>query len=131
VADERGFLREVHPSFVHVIRKQWPHWQGSRLPEALHVAVRDAQPMRIGKKQVSIERKGCFRFLQVLAIHPLDSLSVREREVAQRYAHGATYADIAVAMSISSATVRNHISHCFRKLAVNNKAELAKRIFNL
>lgn len=47
----------------------------------------------------------------------------------ERYAHGETYAAIAKALLISPSTVRNHIAHCYRKLAVNNKVELAQRVF--
>lgn len=128
VADERGFLREVNPDFVHCLRKHWPNWQGSRLPEDLHAAVRDAAPTQIGHLRLAIARKGAFRFLQVLASCALDDLSPREREIVERYANGETHAGIAIALSISPATVRNHIAHCYRKLAVNNKAELARRV---
>ncbi len=128
VADERGFLREVHPGFVHCLRAHWPNWQGSRLPDDLHAAVRDAAPTQIGRLRLAIARRGTFRFLQVLAARALDDLSPREREIVERYANGETHAGIAAALAISPATVRNHIAHCYRKLTVNNKAELAKRV---
>lgn len=55
-------------------------------------------------------------------------LTLREREIATRYAQGETYAVIAAALGLSPSTVRNHLAHCYRKLNVNNKAELALRI---
>lgn len=55
-------------------------------------------------------------------------LSLREREIAARYAKGETHSAIAVALSLSPATVRNHIAHCFKKLGVSNKVELAWRL---
>ncbi|MDP2031171.1 MAG: LuxR family transcriptional regulator [Thiobacillus sp.] len=128
VADERGFLREVHPGFVHRLREYWPDWRGSLLPEALLEPVRAAHPVQIGGLKLHIASKGVYRYLQVLAVRVLDNLSPRECEIVQRYAHGETHADIAVALSLSPATVRNHIAHCYRKLAVNNKAELTRRI---
>jgi len=128
VADERGFLREAQPGFIHCLRERWPGWQGSRLPDDLHAAVRDATPTLIGRLRLNVVRKGSFRFLHVLASRALDALSPREREIVERYACGETHAGIAAALSISPATVRNHIAHCYRKLAVNNKTELTRRV---
>jgi hypothetical protein len=45
-----------------------------------------------------------------------------------RSAPGETYSAIAASLSLSPATVRNHIAHCFHKLGVNNKAELVWRL---
>jgi len=128
VADERGFLREINPGFVHCLRQHWPDWQGSRLPEALLAMMREGQPARIGQKLLHVEKRGKFLVLQVTDAHPLDKLSPREREVAARYARGETHATIAAALALSTSTVRNHIARCYRKLAVNNKAELARRV---
>ncbi|MCA1925051.1 MAG: LuxR C-terminal-related transcriptional regulator [Thiobacillus sp.] len=128
VADERGFLREITPAFVHCLRLLWPGWRGSRLPETLHTAVRDALPARLGSQKLNVEARGIYRFLHVTSLHPLDLLTAREREIVARFAQGETHAGIASSLGLSPATVRNHIAHCYRKLAVNNKAELARRV---
>ena len=128
VADERGFLREITPAFVHCLRRTWPSWQGSCLPEELHAPVREAQSTRLGPQRLSVEARGIYRFLRVSHASSLDTLSSREREIVGRYAQGETHAAIASALGLSPATVRNHIAHCYRKLAVNNKAELARRV---
>ncbi len=128
VADERGYLREVHPAFVHCLRARWPRWQGSRLPEELLASVREAQPMRRDNQKLTVTRKGAFRLLEIKTLKrtALDNLSPREREIAQRFARGETHVDIAQALTLSPATVRNHLAKCFRKLAVSNKIELAR-----
>jgi DNA-binding CsgD family transcriptional regulator len=128
VADERGFLREVNPGFVHCLRSHWPDWQGSRLPDALLAPVRDAQTARFGRQRLTVIKRGTFRYMQVSGARAIDGLSSREREIMERYARGETYARIASALEISPATVRNHIAHGYRKLAVNNKAELARLV---
>lgn len=125
VADERGFLREVTPGFIHALRAHWPDWQGSRLPTGLLECVCAGQSCHTGPVKIDITLKGRFRYLEIRATSPLDRLSPREREIAQRYARGETYTAIARALAISPATVRNHLAHCYRKLAVNNKAELS------
>ena len=128
VADERGFLREVSPGFVHCLREHWPDWQGSRLPQALLECVRLTAPFNTARLKLKITPKGEFRYMQVLALSVMDSLSPREMDVVTRYAQGKTYSEIAAALALSPATVRNHIANCYRKLAVNNKAELALRV---
>lgn len=128
VADERGFLREASPGFIHCLREHWPVWQGSRLPEALLECVRLAMPYRTPQLKLQIVPKGAFRYMLALASSALDSLSTREREIITCYARGETYATIATALGLAPATVRNHIAHCYRKLVVNNKAELATRV---
>jgi DNA-binding CsgD family transcriptional regulator len=128
VADERGFLHEVSPGFVHCLREYWPDWQGSRLPQALLESVRLATPFNATGLKLNITPTGAFRYMQVLALSAMDSLSPRELGIVTRYAQGKTYAEIAKALALSPATVRNHIAHCYRKLAVNNKAELALRV---
>lgn len=128
VADERGFLREITPAFVHCLRRTWPSWQGSRLPEELHAPIREAQPTRLGSQKLSVEARGIYRFLRVSQASSLDTLSAREREIVRRYAQGETHAAIASVLGLSPATVRNHIAHCYRKLAVSNKAELVRRV---
>lgn len=128
VADERGYLRETSPGFIHCLKEHWPDWQGSLLPEALLECIRSATPYSSPRLKLQIVRKGAFRYVQALAFSPLDHLSPREREIAIRYAKGETYAGIASALGLSPATVRNHIANCYRKLAVNNKAELVVRL---
>jgi DNA-binding CsgD family transcriptional regulator len=53
-----------------------------------------------------------------------DQLSPRERDIAQRFARGASNTAIAAALGISAATVRNHLSHVYAKLQVKHRSEL-------
>lgn len=128
VADECGFLREISPAFVHWLRREWPTWQGSALPMNLLPTVRDAKPVRFGKQHLHVEKRGIYRYLRVTGTRVLDGLSARERDIVERYAQGETHTTIAAALNLSPATVRNHIAHCYRKLAVNNKTELTRRV---
>ena len=78
-------------------------------------------------------RRRCAMIFQQFNLSPrldgvLAQLSPREGEIATRYATGETYSAIAGSLLLSPATVRNHIAHCFRKLGVNNKAELVRRL---
>ncbi|MFK7867740.1 MAG: LuxR C-terminal-related transcriptional regulator [Roseobacter sp.] len=55
-------------------------------------------------------------------------LSVRETEIAQNYASGASYQDIARRLCIAPSTVRTHLATIYRKLEVSSKIELASRL---
>lgn len=55
-------------------------------------------------------------------------LSAREREVAHLAACGLGDKEIARCLGISPTTVRTHIDHAYRKLGVNNRVALARRI---
>ena len=55
-------------------------------------------------------------------------LTLREREVAQLVARGATNADIARAMFVSEATVKTHVSRVLAKVGVRTRTELMLRI---
>lgn len=62
------------------------------------------------------------------AVHAAALLSAREREVAQLAISGLRDKDIARRLQISVTTVRTHIDHVFRKLNVNNRMALARRL---
>jgi predicted ATPase/DNA-binding CsgD family transcriptional regulator len=55
---------------------------------------------------------------------PLNNLSAREHQVAERYAHGESYKVIAEALFVSPSTVRSHLNKIYEKLGVHSKAEL-------
>lgn len=128
VADERGYLRETSPGFIHCLRAHWPDWRGSRLPQAMLANVQTATPFNAGRMKFQMACKGMFRYVQVSTFNALDRLSTREREIVQRYARGQSHAAIAVALGLAATTVRNHIANSYRKLAVNNKVELMRRL---
>jgi TolB-like protein/Flp pilus assembly protein TadD len=54
----------------------------------------------------------------------VDKLSSREHMVAERYASGDTYKQIAEALSIAPTTVRSHVTSIYSKLGVKNKPAL-------
>ena len=57
--------------------------------------------------------------------HPLDELTLRELEVLQQLATGATNREIADHLVISENTVKNHVSHILTKLHLENRREAA------
>ena len=58
----------------------------------------------------------------------IDRLSPREVEIARAFSTGAAYGEIARALRIAPATVRNHLSNIYTKLDVHSKAELVNAL---
>jgi DNA-binding CsgD family transcriptional regulator len=128
LADTHGFLREASPAFIARLRAHWPGWGGNSLPEPLASSVKAGRALTSAAVRFDVLSRDPLRYIQIRPNGALDQLSVREREVASRYAQGKTHSAIAEELSLSPATVRNHIASCFRKLTVNNKAELVVRL---
>ena len=59
----------------------------------------------------------------------IKALSTRENEILQLLAKGLLYKEIAGQLSISVATVRQHIHHIYEKLHVQNRTEAINKAF--
>jgi DNA-binding CsgD family transcriptional regulator len=124
LVDDQGFLREVSPAFGSCLRANWPGWNGNLLPAPLAKSVIEGRAYKTKSIVIELRQSENLRFLEVKARSALDKLTAREGEIVGRYANGDTYSAISVAFSLSPATVRNHLSHCYKKLGIHNKAEL-------
>ena len=125
LADDHGYIREASPAFIASLRDHWRKWTGNLLPDTLAQCVMAGHAYETKLFAIDLKQSQNLRFLQVRPRGALDKLSAREREVVVLYAGGETYSAISKALELSPATVRNHISHSFKKLSVQNKAELA------
>ncbi|MEO9575717.1 MAG: LuxR C-terminal-related transcriptional regulator [Tateyamaria sp.] len=61
-------------------------------------------------------------------MHHDNDLSPREQQIAERYADGSSYQEIATDLHIAPSTVRTHLATIYRKLEVSSKIELANRL---
>lgn len=124
LVDRRGYLREASRAFIAYLSANWPGWSGSRLPEPLATSAQAGRAVKASGIHFEVKPYGHLHFIQGKADGAVELLSRREREIAECYARGESYSAIAVSLSLSPSTVRNHIAHCFRKLGVNNKVDL-------
>jgi DNA-binding NarL/FixJ family response regulator len=63
------------------------------------------------------------------ALHRLQGLTEREREVLVEIGLGHSNAEIAGRLHMSEATVKSHVTHLFEKLIVTNRVQLAIAAF--
>lgn len=61
----------------------------------------------------------------------VSDLSKRERQIAEAYAGGASYKEIASQLGIAPTTVRTHLGTIYRKLGVSTKIELGQHLGSL
>lgn len=126
--DKEGVVHFARPSFVELLRREWPEWRGPFVPEAMrrvqegsfageHVAVRFTPQNNL--------------FLAVARVKgPLDRLTARELEVAKQLARGASHKEIARDLAIAPATARNHIASIHAKLGSSKGAQVAAMLMN-
>lgn len=71
------------------------------------------------------EPVGPFLLVRANAISVLAQLTPRERDIARLFTRGYSYKEVAMRLSISPATVRNHIARIYSKTDVHNKVALS------
>ena len=96
-----------------------------QLVESLKELHNGGSPMssNIARKLVTIFRE------QQKEAALIQALSNRENEILQLLAKGLLYKEIADQLSISVATVRQHIHHIYEKLHVQNRTEAINKAF--
>jgi DNA-binding CsgD family transcriptional regulator len=128
LCNPQGILIDVHRRFVSLMVTEWPDWHSAELPSALNKKVVEGKEFVGRKIAVKAAPLSGLHYLQARPRNAVDMLSNRERQVADHYAQGRTHVEIATLLDLAPTTIRNLISRAFRKLDVNNKAELARRL---
>ncbi|WP_417248291.1 helix-turn-helix transcriptional regulator [Celeribacter sp.] len=128
LVDGGGWILTVQGPFRDLAEREWGK-QPVQLPALIMDALKNGERW-IGKTlEMGMLPLGT-NFLVHLSEHhaPLAALSAREREVAQMFASGQTYKQVARALGTSPYTVRNQITRIYEKLEISNKAELAQAL---
>lgn len=124
VCDRKGLLHTAGPGFATMMRSEWPDWQGPFVAaELIGAGHKPYLGRRIG---IWIEPLNDLWLVKVRKRSSLDSLSRREREVASHFGQGMSYQDIAQALHLAPATVRNHLKNIYAKLGIGSKVELIR-----
>lgn len=125
--DEVGMLHVAEPGFETHMRAEWPGWDGPFLPSPLRQAHSENKTRYQGSRiKVRFERVCESTLIIVARRAPCDALSERERVVAETFASGESYKEVARRLGMSPATVRHHLRSVYEKLGVSDKGELAR-----
>lgn len=115
-----------------VLRTRYPAWEGIALPDELVGKLQRNDAVELSSDvRLRVSRMGAAVLLVLQEVQPTERLSARELQVAQLFGAGASYKQIARQASISPATVRNVVQNTYRKLKINNKAQLARLVADL
>jgi DNA-binding CsgD family transcriptional regulator len=127
VVDREGVLHVVEPEFARLLTTEYADWSGPVLPGPLRDYVKRTPGRSITGRHVVLRSSPVedMLLLQARPKNRVDDLSRRQLTVAERYASGNTYRQIADCLCIAPSTVRNHLRAVYAKLGVNNKAAMA------
>jgi len=128
--ETRVLILSMYLSAEHIHRALQAGAQGYVLKESAGEEVVEAiRALRAGKRYLShrITETVIDDYLRDGAnVSPIDSLSLRERDVLQLVVEGRTNAAIAQALSLSPKTVETYRARIMRKLKVRDTVELVK-----
>lgn len=125
--DAEGWLHVTEQGITALLQREWPGWVGPTLPSPLIESIALAQESFRG-------RHICAEFQWVgehvlVSLRPRqarDALTPKERLVADAFAAGHSYKEVAQVLDLAPATVRHHLREVYLKLGVSDKAALAR-----
>lgn len=131
MCDCNGTILYAEPDFLVLLSAQWPAMKISHLPAMLiNTLVIQRQP-EYASDHVFVcvaLRQDKIIYLKARARHAIDALSPRELQVAKLVAKGMNFKEIAIALQLAPATVRNHIQRIHDRLDIRSNTELAAQL---
>lgn len=131
VSDACGVLHFAEPGFSELLREEWPDWRGPYLPGELLQSVSPAPTDDMALQRIVVSVSGVAQQLIITATRRPQAgrLSPQESAVAEAFAQGLSYKEVARQLGRSPATVRHHLRSAYVKLGVRDKGALAKVLF--
>ena len=129
LVDSLGEFVYLGSQLALLLRDHFPSWNGTRLPEDLaDLATRPVHQVTVGRRRLSVQTRGDLRLLSLQPEHRPAILPPRELNVAQQYAEGRSYKQIAREMGLSPATVRTYMRDAYLRLGVSDKVALGQAL---
>jgi DNA-binding CsgD family transcriptional regulator len=125
LVDALGAIHSFDGGFVRLVRRAFPDWGGSRLPDTLVALL--PRGGTVPGLSLDVERSSALLALTVRARRE-DPLTPAERAAAELYAAGHSYRVVAERLGRAPGTVRNQIARAYARLGVNTKVALAERL---
>lgn len=128
ICDSQGYFHQVQTSFIDLLERFYPSSDGTnsrllKLPFTLDLALKAYE---VDGLQVELKSFNDLIIVEIWPQGPLDSLSMREKEIVQILAKGLTFKEAARELELSPSTVSNHLYRIYQKLNIGSKGELFK-----
>ena len=122
-----GTLYHCGKKFAGLLREIWPELKNGRLPAKLMAVVSPGNEIMLEGHNMAVSTTilGNMLLLSIRRISPLSKLSQRELAVARLFGQGKSHKEIALHLDIAPSTARNFLNVVYKKLNINDKAELA------
>jgi DNA-binding CsgD family transcriptional regulator len=129
LCEATGRVLYIDAALARAVRRQYPAWQGTRLPAELAARLPQAPcTLHLGRRRLGVTACGPLVSLSLGATRDTATLAPRERAAALLYAGGESYRAIAARLGLSPATVRTYLRDAYLQLGVRNKVELGARL---
>ncbi|WP_426415650.1 helix-turn-helix domain-containing protein [Aestuariirhabdus sp. LZHN29] len=122
LCDQHGIYHEVQQDFIDCMEQCFPGEAVSRLPFEIERGAAELESQGYCMQQEQIGDLFC---IDVWPRGPLDSLTLRERQVVDAICRGQTFKETARQLGLSPSTVSNHLYRIYQKLGVTSRNELA------
>lgn len=125
ICDAQGIFHEVQPLFLDKLDEHFPNRSGNRLP------FRVPNPGKVdthGELKVESNRFADLYMLRIWEPSPLDQLTERERNIAEKVSQGLTFKEIGKALNLAPSTVSNHMYRVYKKLGIASRSALANLV---
>jgi len=130
ICDSLGWLHHAEEGFVELLRAEFPDWRAPELPGPVQSWLNDpAESGYLGRDlEISRTQHDDLILLQARPRGALAALTQREQQVAELFAAGLTYKEIAGDLGLAASTVRRHLESIYDKLEIASKVELIRLV---
>lgn len=130
---ESGLLLRADAEFLTLLSAEWTGFDGRLTPSPLLKAWQQRRTFNYLARRSLIEGRcvGDLVYLSGRRKNQFEALTQRQLLIADLYAQGLSYKEIAQRCDLSPATVRNHLAAVYATLGVHGKLEMAERIGHL
>lgn len=130
ICDKHGYIIYQDDVFEQMVSPALHGGSLHRLPPHVNEVLDTEVISRctLGTISLNSRKVGALRVVVAHSLSSLDTLTAREKSVAESYGNGLTHKEIGAKLSISPATARRHVESIYAKLGVHTKADLTQKM---
>ena len=130
--DKSGVLHQSNKDFETILQKEWPDWQGTKLPSQLcdwltTIPINSNNIFKGKHIQLRLIPLNGLFLAHARENTLLDTLTEREYRIAKLFSTGMSYKEIARELNIAPSTVRNHLNKAYIRMGISSKIQLVQK----